>query len=73
MHYEIEANDYTMNLDELKIEKQEVMISQNEYNRRQIRLEAALLEIASFLDQKEAALLGATTHDREEVAFKEAA
>ena len=62
-----------MNLDELKIETQEVMISQNEYNRRQIRLVAALLEIASFLDQKEAALLGDATYDREEVAFKEAA
>ena len=62
-----------MNLDELKFETQEVMISQNEYNRRQIRLVAALLEIASFLDQKEAALLGETTYDREEVVLKEAA
>lgn len=62
-----------MNLDELKIETQEVMISLNEYNRRQIRLVAALLEIASFLYQKEAALLGEVLYDREEVAFKEAA
>ena len=62
-----------MILDELKIETQEVMISQNEYNRRQIRLVAALLEIAGFLDQKEAALLDEVSYDREEVAFKEAA
>lgn len=62
-----------MNLDELKIEKEEVRITENEYNRRQIRLVAALLEIASILDKKDAALLGETEYERQKVAFKEAA
>ena len=62
-----------MNFEELLIEKQEVTISINEYNRRQVRLVAALLDISEFLYQKEAALVGELAQHQNEIAFKEAA
>jgi hypothetical protein len=62
-----------MNLEDLIIETTEVVISQNEYKRRQIRLIAALLDIANDLYKKETDLLGEVKVDREDVAFKEVA
>jgi hypothetical protein len=62
-----------MNFDEILIETQGVAVSQNEYNRRQVRLVAALLDIANELYQKEAILLGDASSSRQEIAFKEAA
>lgn len=62
-----------MNLTEITIETQEVNVTQNEYNRRQIGLIAALLDIADILYQKESILLGNTIDDRKEVVMKEAA
>ncbi len=62
-----------MNFEELLIEKQEVTISINEYNRRQVRLVAALLDISELLYQKEAALVGDLVQHQSEIVFKEAA
>lgn len=62
-----------MNLIEATIETQEVNVTQNEYNRRQIKLIAALLDIANILYQKESILLGVDYKDREEIVMKEAA
>ena len=50
-----------------------VEVSQNEYNRRQVRLVAALLDIANEIYQKGAILLGGASSCRQEIVFKEAA
>lgn len=62
-----------MNLDEPEIEKSEVLISQNEYTQRQVRLVAALLDLETILRQKEANLAAEDQLNQFELAVKEAA
>ena len=57
-----------MNLEDLKIEQTEVLLTDNEYKRRQIRLIAALLDIELCLRQKEAKIGDEISRELKEAA-----
>ena len=57
-----------MNLEDLKIEQTEVLLTDNEYKRRQIRLIAALLDIEICLRQKEATIVDEISRELKEAA-----
>lgn len=63
-----------MNTEDLKIEQEQISISENELSRRRTQLISTLLEIETLLKEREKNLLVVTQNDRQdEVVWKEAA